>query len=206
MVNSGNIYGVVLNDRDELSRLGGGFIEKPYLAPPRAPVVYMKSRTTLSSGQALIRQGEMVVAASTLAVLFARDASRVRAREALGCLGACALAIDLSYPEANYYRPAIAQRNADGFLVMGAWGAPAMIDKIDTSIDGEIAHSWSLGRLRRPVVELIADLSEFMTLRAGDVLLAGLPGDAPRARAGQVLSATAQGLGSVRVEIEGTAE
>ena len=200
MTCNGHIYGTILNDKEELSRLAPVFDAKPYLAPPVAPVVYMRPATTLASGPVRVRPRERVIAATTLALLFARDAARVDAAEAMDCVGASALAIDLSYPQANYYRPAIAQRNADGFLVLGDWDWPNLPGQITTTVDGEMVHNWSLERLARPVPRLIADITAFLTLRAGDILLVGLPGDAPaveagahlRANGGQLPPATAQ--------------
>jgi 5-oxopent-3-ene-1,2,5-tricarboxylate decarboxylase/2-hydroxyhepta-2,4-diene-1,7-dioate isomerase len=51
------------------------------------------------------------------------------------------------------------------------------------------------GDLVRPVQRLIADVTEFMTLRPGDILLVGESPDAPLARAGD----------RVRVEVNGFA-
>lgn len=205
MICNGHIYGVILNDREELAQLATAFVEKPYLAPPSAPVVYMKPMAALSNGVVRLEAGRSAVAATTLALLIARDTTGVGAAEAMDCVGASALAIDITYPQANYYRPAVAQRNADGFLVMGEWGAPGGVDRITTMLDGRVAHSWSLDRLQRSPAGLIAELSAFMTLRAGDVLLVGLPGDAPDVRAGMALRAEAPGFAPATARIEETA-
>ena len=203
---SGHIYGVVLNDRDERVRLAPTFGEKPYLAPPVAPVVYIKPAAAIAtSGIISLKTGAKAVAAVTLALLIERDATTVKPAHAFGHVGASALAIDLSYPEADYYRPAVAHRNADGFLVLGAWGWPAIPDRMTTMVDGEVAHIWSLDRLVRSVPQLIADISDFLTLRAGDILLVGLPGDAPHVHAGQMLRGEAEGLAPATAKLEDAA-
>jgi 5-oxopent-3-ene-1,2,5-tricarboxylate decarboxylase/2-hydroxyhepta-2,4-diene-1,7-dioate isomerase len=194
MICNGHIYGTVLNDKEELSRLAPAFADKPYLASPIAPVVYMRPAATLASGPVRVKPGSRVVAAATVALLFARDAARVDAADAMDCVGASALAIDLSYPQADYYRPAIAQRNADGFLVLGERGSPVLPEQITTSVDGKDVHNWSLDRLARPVPQMIADITAFLTLRAGDVLLVGLPGDAPSVGAGARLRVQGDGM------------
>ena len=176
MTISGHIYGVVLNDKPELEKLASAFEAKPYAAPPQAPVVYMKPSTTIARGPIAMAASEALVASSTLAILFARDASRCSRSDALGTVGAMALAIDISEPQPDYYRPAVSRLNRDGFLVLGEWGAPLADPaslRIETEIDGEMAHGWSLDRLHRDPAQLIADLSDFMTLRAGDMLLVG---------------------------------
>ena len=194
MICKGHIYGVILNDREERVRLAQAFQEKPYLAPPAAPVVYMKPAVTLSRGPVRLEPGRSAVAGATVALLIARDTTGVSAQEAMECVGAASLAIDIAYEQADYYRPAIAQRNADGFLVMGQWRAPALPEQIRTFVDGRVAHDWPLDRLVRTPGQLIADISAFLTLRAGDVLLAGLPGDAPDVQPGVDLRVEADGF------------
>ena len=49
-------------------------------------------------------------------------------------------------------------------------------------------------RLVRPAAQLLADVSEFMTLRPGDVLLLGCGANRPLARAGQRIDISAPGL------------
>lgn len=202
MICNRHIYGIILNDKAELVRLAPSFAEKPYLAPPVAPVIFMKPATALTGGTVGVKPGEQVVAAATLALLIARDTTRVDADHAMDCVGATALAIDISYPQVNYYRPAIAQRNADGFLVLGEWGWPTVPDAITTTIDDQPGHRWSLDRLARPIPQLIADISAYLTLQAGDVLMVGLPGDAPAIRAGVAVCAQAPGLGAATARIE----
>ena len=204
MICNGHIYGVILNDSQELARLAPAFQGKPYLAPPAAPVVYMKPASTVARGTVRLKPRQPAVAAATLALLIARDATGVSPDQAMGCIGAAALAIDITYPQADYYRPAVAQRNADTFLVMGDWGSPALADRITTMIDGQVAHSWSLDRLARSPNQLIADISTFLTLRAGDVLLVGLPGDAPQVGAGVTLGAETAGFAPAVARVEET--
>lgn len=54
--------------------------------------------------------------------------------------------------------------------------------------------------MRRAAARLLADVTEFMTLRPGDVLMLGVPAGAPRARAGQRFAISIAGLG----ELEGS--
>ncbi len=46
----------------------------------------------------------------------------------------------------------------------------------------------------RDAASLISDISSFMTLAAGDLLLVGLPHDAPRARPGDLVRVECAGL------------
>ena len=203
MTVSGTIYGVALNDRNERQALATRFSETPYGAPPVAPVVYIKPRQCVARGAVHIpAEVEEVEAAPTIAFLFARDAAKLTADAAFATVGAACLALDVARPQISYHRPAVAGRCSDGFLPLGELAGALVPDAIRTTIDGIAVHRWSTDRLVRPVATLIADLSAFMTLRAGDLLLVGLPGDAPRVRAGQVVTVEATGLPTLRATFE----
>ncbi|MDB5461060.1 MAG: 5-oxopent-3-ene,2,5-tricarboxylate decarboxylase [Caulobacteraceae bacterium] len=195
---AGTAYGVALNDRRQLERMSAAFAEAPYRAPPAAPVLYIKPRTSFGTGGApvpLPADLEQIEAAATVGLLFARDLTGAAPDEVRAAVGAACLALDVSEPHDNYYRPAIRERCRDGFLPLGRFAAlPQDLGEIVTRIDGREVHRWSLDRLVRPLEALCAELSGFMTLRAGDLLLVGLPGDAPRARRGQSIAVRAEGL------------
>lgn len=197
---AGTVYGIVLNDRAERETLADVFAEPPYKAPPKAPVLYIKPRNTLSIGGApvaLAADLAEVEAAATLGLLFGRDATKCDAASALADVSAICLALDVSEPQANYYRPAVRQRCRDGFLPLAEFAPfdPALLkEEIVTAVDGRDMHRWNLLRLVRDAATLIADISDFMTLAAGDLLLVGLPHDAPRVTAGKRVRVTCEGL------------
>lgn len=207
MTITGTIYGVILNDREEYPALAASFAEKPYAAPPVAPVVYIKPRqcvTTRGGAVSLPAEVSLLEAAPTLGLLFVRDVAQAAADDVWDAVGAVCLALDMSIPQENYYRPAVAQRGRDGFLPLGDFVAPRMARDIVTRIDGLETHRWSpQARLARPIGKLVADLSAFMTLRAGDLLLVGLPGDAPQVRDGQNIEVQAEGFPVLRTSIAG---
>lgn len=203
MTIAGNIYGVVLNDSIERAQLASQFAEKPYSKPPVAPVVYMKPLASMVRGTVPVPAATGLVASTTLAVLIARDTYGIAAENFASCVGGIALALDLSLPAVSYYRPAIAQKNGDGRLAIGDFVAPTFPPALTLSADGAVIHEWSLDRLARPVDQLIADLSAFMSLRAGDVLLIGLPGDAPTICPGAQLLVEGEGLPSLDVPTKG---
>jgi len=210
---TGCTYGVVLNDRGERTALATSFKSPPYKAPPEAPVVYIKPRNCITVEGAAISAPEFaetevdaLEVAATIAVVFAHDLTKVDADAALAGIGAARLAIDVCVPHASYYRPAIAERCRDGFLPLGeSAGLPAGSIQITTFIDDVKAHSWSLDYLVRPIGQLISDLSQFMTLCAGDALLVGLPGDAPQAGVGQTVRVEAEGFPTLTTRIESEA-
>lgn len=191
---SGHIYGVVLNDVREREVLQPAFMEAPYGKPPVAPVVFMKPRVCLNRWSPANDAAGPWQASTCLALLFAEDATCCTEAQVDRVIGATALAIDLSRPQPNYYRPSIAMRNEEGTLALSDWSGPTFPAKLDLMIDGKQAHSWQLNRLARPVHALVSEISLFLTLKAGDVLLVGLPGDAPTVTAGQSLVVEAEGM------------
>lgn len=193
---AGNIYGVVLNDRDELNALGVALEAKPYAAPPKAAVVYQKPLGSIARGPVPVPPGGLV-AATTVALLFARDATRVLPEDVAAHLGGAALAVDLFTPNPSYYRPSVANRNADGRLLLGAFGRPLLPDAITMAVDGTIVHEWALSRLVRDAGQLVSDLSQYMTLMAGDLLLIGLAGDAPAIAADVALTISCDTLPAI---------
>ncbi len=193
---AGAAYGVALNDRNLLSSHQQAFAEAPYKAPPKAPVLYIKTRNCLTTGGApVLTDLKAVQAAATIGVLFARDLTRASPGEVRAAIGAVCLALDVSEPSDSYYRPAIRQQCRDGFLPLGALTAlPSTFEDIVTQIDGKEVHRWSLDRLVRPLETAASEISAFMTLQAGDLLLLGLAADAPTAQPGQTVTVSSRGL------------
>jgi 5-oxopent-3-ene-1,2,5-tricarboxylate decarboxylase / 2-hydroxyhepta-2,4-diene-1,7-dioate isomerase len=201
---SGRVYGALLNHRAALEALGDAVHQGPYKAPPRAPVLYIKPRNTLaSSGDAVVvpvDSGELEIGA-TLGIVIGRTASNVGAEDALEHVAGYVIVNDVSLPHASFYRPQVRCKARDGFCPIGprvvARGAIADPDALGlrVQVDGELRQATSTGGMIRPVARLIADVTEFMTLAPGDVLLLGVAADAPRARAGQHIAIEIDGLG-----------
>jgi 5-oxopent-3-ene-1,2,5-tricarboxylate decarboxylase/2-hydroxyhepta-2,4-diene-1,7-dioate isomerase len=201
---SGNVYGALLNQRGALAALGAAASQPPYRAPPRAPVLYIKPRNTLNGpggAVAVPADAPELEVGATLGVVIGRTACRVAAGEALDYVAGYTIVNDVSVPHANFYRPSIRLKARDGFCCIG----PAVVARaqiadpdalgIRVYVDGQLAQSGSTRDLVRPVRQLIADVTEFMTLAAGDVLLVGVPPGAPRVRAGQGVAIEIDGIG-----------
>jgi len=200
---SGTVYGVVLNDRAERDALAAAFGTAPYQRAPVTPVLYIKPRNCIAPHGAIVALAEdavLVEVAATIGLLFGRDASRVSPKDALDAVAGACLAVDVTVPHDSYYRPPVRHRARDGFLPLGVPGRfdPALLERdIVTFVDDREAHRWQCTRLVFSAAELVAEISSFMTLRAGDLLLIGLPGDAPRIGAGERLRAELDGLAPV---------
>ncbi|KVF01025.1 fumarylacetoacetate hydrolase family protein [Burkholderia vietnamiensis] len=203
----GTVYGALLNQRSALDALGDAVHAPPYGRPPQAPVLYIKpANTHACDGAAVVVPAgvEALEIGASVAVVFSRRATRVPAAHAFDYLHGFTLASDVSIPHPDYYRPAVRFKCRDGFCPLGRDIVPAHAladaDAIALSvrIDDATAAAASTATLIRPVRELIADVTAFMSFDAGDVLLLGVAGGAPHARAGSTIEIAAAGLGTLR--------
>lgn len=213
-VAKGTVYGVVLNTWTERKALAGAFAQPPYKAPPEAPVLYIKTSNTLNrhGGSVVVPTGmEALEVNAALAVVIGRTASRVSEAHAMGHVLGFTIGLDVCEPHQSYYRPAIRQRCQDGFLPIGPWvvatsdfAAPDAAD-IVVQVNGVEASRWSTADLVRPVARLISDVTAFMPLVEGDVLLTGLAPAPALAGIGDRVSASVAGLGRLDVALIGEA-
>ncbi|OCA81323.1 fumarylacetoacetate hydrolase family protein [Pseudobacillus wudalianchiensis] len=199
---SGTVYGTLLNYKGALEALGEAVNEAPYKAAPKAPILYIKPANTINSHNRPILLPEGVEAlemGAALGIVIGRTATRVSEEEALDYVAGYTVVNDVSIPHESVYRPAIRQKARDGFCPIGPWivkrEAVQHPDQVHTRvyINGELRQENTTANLIRPVAKLLADVTDFMTLRVGDTLLVGVPEEAPLAKAGDV----------VRIEIEG---
>jgi 5-oxopent-3-ene-1,2,5-tricarboxylate decarboxylase / 2-hydroxyhepta-2,4-diene-1,7-dioate isomerase len=203
------VYGVVLNDAASLQAIGN-LEEAPYRGAPSAPVLYIKPPGTRVADGAKVRlprdAGEVEVGA-TVGLVLGRSIARVSVDEGLDAVSGLVLAADLSLPHASYYRPAIREKCFDGALPVTDIRPLCDLSRLELGIeiDGKLVDSWSLASLVRDPATLLADVSEFMTLHAGDVVLVGVRYNAPRAVLGSRVRIVANGLGTLAFSIEGEA-
>ena len=214
----GTVYGTLLNHRDALAALGEQVHAAPYKAPPKAPVLYIKPRNTWAEPGAAVgvpADAPELEMGATLGLVIGRTACRVSETDALGFVAGYVVMNDISVPHAAVYRPSMRFKCRDGFCPIGpVVPASASIDPdalaITVAIDGTVVQRSSTAGLIRPVARLLADVTEFMTLHPGDVLAVGVAAGSPRARAGQRVRITIEGVGELEhtlvAEDESTAE
>jgi len=207
---SGTVYGVILNDNASLQKIGS-LDEAPYKGAPKAPVLYLKPANTRVACGATVELpagASAVEVAATVGLVMGRAAGRLNPGNALEAVAGIVLAADLSLPHASYYRPAIREKCFDGALPISSVKPLADLAglSLTTEIDGEVVDTRSLNDLIRSPAKLLADVSEWMTLSQGDVLLVGVRYMAPQAKAGSTVRISAEGLGSLNFTIaEGVA-
>ncbi|KVE99130.1 fumarylacetoacetate hydrolase family protein [Burkholderia vietnamiensis] len=198
----GTVYGALLNDRAALDALGDAVNAAPYKAPPKAPILYVKPRNTLAGHGA-----KVVVPSSTrgvqiggsLGIVIGRTASHVSVADALGYVAGYTIVADLCVPHESVYRPSVRFRARDGFCVMGPTVvARRLVEDPDTlpisvSIDGKETFNANTATSIRNVAQLIAHVTDFMTLSAGDVLTLGVSHGSPLAQVGDVVKVSIGG-------------
>jgi 5-oxopent-3-ene-1,2,5-tricarboxylate decarboxylase/2-hydroxyhepta-2,4-diene-1,7-dioate isomerase len=202
------VYAAALNFRGALAALGD-LSRDPYKAPPQAPILYIKPPNTWSSNGAriLIPQGvPRLKMGGTLGIVMGSAASRVSEANALNYVGGWVVVNDVSIPHDSYYRPAIKQRCRDGFCPIGAVAPLEAIDQAQVTIqifvNGQLQATANTTSLVRPVPKLIADVTEFLTLRTGDILLIGEPDNSPFATRGDKVRIEIAGIGSIENTLE----
>jgi 5-oxopent-3-ene-1,2,5-tricarboxylate decarboxylase/2-hydroxyhepta-2,4-diene-1,7-dioate isomerase len=199
------MYGTLLNFRREWDLWSERMTQDPHKAPPKAPVLYVKTANTFCpAGQDLLLQDGVseVDIGATLGLVIGAQAQVVGA----------VLLNDWSVPHASYYRPPVKFRCRDGFLGLPAQATVGQVQdwaalQLEVRRNGELVQTVQLGNLMRNMPALLADVGEFMTLQPGDVLMVGTDcltdGLRPRAKAGDRVEISAPGLVSVVTNVKG---
>jgi len=200
---SGTVYGVLLNHAPALAALGDAVDAPPYKAPPKAPVLYLKPRNTLSApGQAIVVPSDVsaLQIGANLGAVIGRAACRVSTAQALDFVAGYAIVNDLSVPHDTFFRPSVRFKALDGSCAIGPVQPRSCITDPDRlpvriDIDGQLAQSTDTGDRLRALAKLLADITDFMTLAPGDIVLLGTSHGAPTAHAGQRIAIEIEGLG-----------
>lgn len=182
-VASGTLFGVALNYQGLLDQHLAAFQQAPYQKPPSKPVLFIKTPNTRNEqgGVVLHPQGERLQPGPALGVVIGQLASRVSLENAMAHVAGYVVVNEFSLPEDSYYRPAVKAKCRDGFCVLG----PQLIPRDQVANPGQLSLKlWVNGELRqenttanwvRDIAQLLAEISEFMTLHPGDVLITGTP-------------------------------
>lgn len=205
---SRRVYGVVLNDKQSIDAMGDALNDAPYNNSPKAPILYLKpSHTQTGSGiETELPDGEKSVEiGATLGLVMARSAAGLDVDSALESVAGIVLVADLSLPHSSYYRPAVREKSFDNSCVMSSLLPLSAFDNatIDIQKNGEVLERRSFTDLCRSPAQLLADVTEFMTLEAGDTLLLGVQWNAPQASVGDTVSLSLADAASIEFTIAG---
>ncbi|WP_295472633.1 fumarylacetoacetate hydrolase family protein [uncultured Pseudomonas sp.] len=205
----GTLFGVALNYRGLLEQRHAEFNQAPYQKPPVKPVLFIKTPNTrnVHDGEVLHPAGERLQPGPALGVVIGKRASRVQADQALAHVAGYVIVNEFSLPEDSYYRPAIKAKCRDGFCALGPELVP--VERLGEAgqltlrllVNGEPRQENSTANWVRNVPQLIAEITEFMTLHEGDVLITGTPEGRVDVQPGDCVEVQIDGLGSLRNHI-----
>lgn len=200
---TGTLFGIALNYQGLLQSRLDEFNQPPYQKPPVKPVLFIKTPNTRNGdGQPVVMPtGERLQPGPALGVVIGKDASRVNAEQALEHVAGYVIVNEFSLPEDSYYRPAVKAKCRDGFCSLSSEVVPVsdVADPHDLTltlrVNGEVRQENSTAHFVRNIGQLIAELSEFMTLHAGDVLITGTPEGRVDVQPGDQVVVEISGLG-----------
>lgn len=177
---------------------------------PETPILFLKPTTSLNDPFGTISLPPRSLTSRVdyegeLALVIGRKACRVSAAEAYDyvfgytCLNDVT-ARDVQRQDGQWTRA----KGMDGFAPVG----PLLTDEVDpanltvrTRLNGKIMQESSTSLLIWPVNELIAFISESMTLLPGDVITTGTPSGVGPMQAGDVVEVSIEGIGVLRNEV-----
>jgi 2,4-diketo-3-deoxy-L-fuconate hydrolase len=204
----GKIIGVGLNYRDHA--------EECRLPLPTEPTLFLKPTSALSGPDddlPMPLDGRDLDWEVELAVVIGRPGVYIGERDALDHVAGYCVGIDFSERDFQFHRggQGFKGKSADGFGPLGPWLVPA------SAVSDPAALTLRLAVNREPrqhgrtadmlfsVPQLVAYVSRFMSLQAGDVILTGTPagvgmGQTPPTylQVGDTVEATVEGLGTQR--------
>lgn len=196
------VVGLLLNDPAALPLIGDAANQPPYKGAPKKPVLYIKpANTYTASGTDVVLPPEVseVQIGACLGIQIGQTATRLSRDNALDVVAGYRLVADLTVPHAVFYRPAIKQKCRDGFCPLGEVVPRSAVANPDdltlmVEIDGTTPWATTTANRVRDVRQALVDVTEFMSLHPGDVLLLGIPAQPPVARAGQSYRISAPGF------------
>jgi 2-keto-4-pentenoate hydratase/2-oxohepta-3-ene-1,7-dioic acid hydratase in catechol pathway len=139
-----------------------------------------------------------------LAVVIGKSGRNISAESALGHVAGYCIGLDMTIrgPEERSFR-----KSPDSYTVLGPWLVTA--DEIpdpgalslSISVNGEERQNANTRDLILSVPQLIAWASSFYTLHPGDVLLTGTPQGVGPVKPGDVMEASIERIGTMRIEV-----
>ena len=205
----GNIFGIALNYKCLYEKLQAQFNEKPYINEPKKPVLFIKTPNTRNqSGQPVIKQKDDILQAGpALGIVIGKSTSRVSENDALDHIAGFVTVNELSLPEESYYRPAIKAKCQDGFCVLGTPVAKEAVKDLNNLalrvfVNGELKQEGTTANWIRTPAQIIEEISEYMPLNEGDIILTGTPLGRVDLQAGDEVRVEIDQLGSVTNTIQ----
>ena len=172
---------------------------------PAEPSYFLKPTTSISSGGDVVRPRgtELLAFEGEIAVVIGARARHVTPAQATDHIGFYAPANDFGVHDFRWADRGsnLLAKGHDGFTPIGpaipATGIDPATLRLRTTVNGELRQDATGSDLIFTFAELVADLSRFMTLEPGDVILTGTPAGANVVAPGDTVEVSLEGAGSV---------
>ncbi|MCX7892523.1 MAG: fumarylacetoacetate hydrolase family protein [Burkholderiales bacterium] len=170
------------------------------------PLVFLKGPNALVGHRGVTRRpadATFMHYECELAVVIGKPARRVARARAYDHVAGYTVANDYAIRDylENWYRPNLRVKNRDGCTAIGPW----LVDRDDvpdpmrlalrTTVNGKVKQQGNTRDMVHDIPTLIAWLSGFMTLGAGDVILTGTPEGVADVKPGDEVVAEIEGIG-----------
>jgi 5-oxopent-3-ene-1,2,5-tricarboxylate decarboxylase / 2-hydroxyhepta-2,4-diene-1,7-dioate isomerase len=177
---------------------------------PEVPSYFLKPLSSLAGdGDPVVRPRgtELLTFEGEIAVIVGRRARRVPVKRGAEHIGWYAPANDVGLYDLQWADRGsnLLSKGQDGFTPIGA---PAPASEVDPDaltlrarVNGEVVQEDSTENMLFPFGVLIADLSRFITLEPGDVILTGTPAGSRPVEPGDVVEIEVEGVGRLRNHI-----
>ena len=164
---------------------------------PLNPSYFLKPSTSVAASGSVIERPagtELLAFEGEIALVIGRTARRVDRQDAWSCVSFVTAANDFGVYDLRAADKGsnLRSKGGDGFTPLG----PVLIDarsvdpaalRVRTWVDGALMQQDTTAELVFPFEQLIADLSQLITLEAGDVILTGTPSGSTVVVPGQIV-------------------
>jgi 2-keto-4-pentenoate hydratase/2-oxohepta-3-ene-1,7-dioic acid hydratase in catechol pathway len=178
-----------------------------------APLLFIKPDTALTNlANPLFLPDDLgsVHFETELAILLGSELSRCTEQDVLPAIAGVGVALDLTLRDLqmqlkNAGHPWEKAKGWDGACPVSAFVRPALIEDLQNlslqlSQNGALKQNGNTARMLTPVVPLIAYMSRFFTLHAGDIVLTGTPEGVGPVTAGDQLTVSLGDVISVTID------
>jgi len=175
---------------------------------PATPSYFFKPPSSLAGdGDAIVRPAgcELLTYEGEIALVIGKAARRVPVADAESYIGWIAAANDVGVYDLRWADRGsnVLAKGQDGFTPIGPRAAPSSeVDlgnvTLRTFVNGSQVQEGNSAELIFSFALLVADLSRFLTLEPGDVILTGTPANSRPLEPGDVVEVEIEGVGRIR--------
>ncbi|MGF1683974.1 fumarylacetoacetate hydrolase family protein [Photobacterium minamisatsumaniensis] len=197
----GVLAGLALNYADHAAELD--------FDKPESPIIFIKSPTSVNAHNEKAYRPDNVNYMhyeSELVIVIGKTASKVSVEDAMDYVGGYTVCNELTVRDylENFSRPPVKVKSVNSFGPLGPW----VVDRDDIKDPHNLAvKTWVNGELRQEgntkdlifnVPELVAYMSDFMTLQPGDMIATGTPKGLSDVKAGDEIIVEVEQVGKLR--------